>query len=60
MDKKSKINIGIKVISRDGNTIRFSNKMLYDELIKKLSRFKIEKILIEEATLEEMFMHYYK
>ena len=52
--------LGIKVISRDGNTIRFSNKMLYDELIKKLSRFKIEKILIEEATLEEMFMHYYK
>ena len=34
--------------------------MLYDELIKKLSKFKIEKILIEEATLEEMFMHYYK
>lgn len=52
--------LDIKVISRDGNTIRFSNKMLYDELIKKLSRFKIEKILIEEATLEEMFMHYYK
>ena len=52
--------LGIKVISRDENTIRFSNKMLYDELIKKLSKFKIEKILIEEATLEEMFMHYYK
>ena len=32
----------------------------YNTLIKELSKYKIDKILIEEATLEDIFMHYYK
>ena len=44
----------------DGNTIKFGNNLSHDELIKKLSKYKIERILIEEATLEDMFLHYYK
>ncbi len=51
---------GIKVISRDGDTVRFANNLSDDELVKKLAAFRIRKILIEEATLEEMFMHYYE
>ena len=52
--------LSIKVVSKEGNTIKFRNKMSYNELIKKLSGYEIEKLLIEEATLEDMFIHYYK
>ena len=51
---------GLKIISRDGDTVRFANNLPDDELIKKIAAFSIRKILIEEATLEEMFMHYYE
>ena len=40
--------------------IRFKNHLEPDTLIKKLSKYKIDKILIEEATLEDIFLHYYK
>ena len=49
-----------KIILEDRNTIKFWNNFLPDELIKKLSKYKISKILIEEATIEDMFLHYYK
>ena len=50
----------VNVISKEENTIRFGNNLPDDELIKKLAQYKIDKILIEEATLEDMFLHYYK
>ena len=52
--------LGVRVLSNEEGTVRFANSMPDDELIKKLSNFRIRKILIEEATLEEMFMHYYE
>lgn len=42
------------------NTIRFQNKWSCNELIKKLSSFPLDKLLIEEATLEDIFLHYYE
>ena len=42
------------------NTIRFKNGLSSDKLIKSLAKYKIDKILIEEATLEDVFLHYYK
>ncbi|MBR5348022.1 MAG: ABC transporter ATP-binding protein [Lachnospiraceae bacterium] len=51
--------LGVKLLSKEGTTVRFANDMSDDDLIKKLAAFRIRKILIEEATLEEMFMHYY-
>jgi len=45
---------------KDKNVIRFKNKLSSDKLIKSLSKYKIDKILIEEATLEDVFLHYYK
>ena len=48
------------VISKNEKIIKFANSIPHDELIKKLSKYKIDRILIEEATLEDMFMHYYK
>ncbi len=52
--------LNLSVISKENNTIKFKNEMSSDLLIKELSKFKIDRILIEEATLEEIFLHYYK
>ena len=50
----------VNIVSENGNTIKFGNNLSDDELIKQLSKYKIDRILIEEATLEDMFLHYYK
>ena len=50
----------IEIISHEENTIRFKNTLNIDTLIKKISYYEIEKLLIEEATLEDLFLHYYK
>ena len=52
--------LNIEVIEQENNEIKFANKLSPNDLIKKLTKYDIEKILIEEATLEEMFLHYYK
>lgn len=50
----------ISAITQENDTIRFQNELLPDKLIKKLSKYNIDKILIEEATLEDIFLHYYE
>lgn len=50
----------LNVISKENNTIKFKNELTSNLLIKELSKFQIERILIEEATLEDIFLHYYK
>lgn len=54
--KDFKLNIN----ANEKNMIRFKNELSSDKLIKLLAKYKIDKILIEEATLEDIFMHYYK
>ena len=44
----------------DQNMLRFKVTGNYDNLIKVISKYKIDKILIEEANLEELFLHYYE
>lgn len=44
----------------DEKTIRFKNQLSFDKLIKTLAKYKIDKLLIEEVTLEDIFLHYYK
>lgn len=48
------------IISKEEATIRFKTTRSADELIKIMAKYRIEKILIEEPTIEEMFMHYYE
>ena len=50
----------IEVETLDDNTIKFKNTLSSDELIKLLSNYQIENLLIEEPTLEDIFLHYYK
>jgi len=52
--------LNIETIFKENNTIKFKNTFVPDMLLKELSKYKIDKILIEEATLEDVFLHYYK
>ena len=58
VDKIKKL-LNMKIISEDKDKIKFSIELSHNELIKKLSTIHIDKILIEEPTLEDIFMHYY-
>lgn len=53
-------NLKIKDYQKECNVIKFRNVESSDNLIKTLSSYKIDKILIEEGTLEDVFLHYYK
>ena len=44
----------------DNNTIRFKNNIDINTLIKILAKYQVDKLLIEEATLEDIFLHFYK
>ena len=52
--------LSVKTIFKSSNTIKFKNNLSIDKLIKILSKYEIDKLLIEEATIEDIFLHYYK
>lgn len=53
-----KIN-GVTSIEVQGNTINFLFKGDLNVILKKLSELRVSNLLIEEPSLEEIFMHYY-
>ena len=55
---KNDLNLDIK--EEKNNEIKFINNMDYNTLIKKLTKYKIDKLLIEEISLEDLFEGYYK
>lgn len=59
-DLISKLNDDVEVIESTETTVKFKNSINADKLIKQLSKYSIEDILIEQATLEDIFLHYYK
>ena len=40
--------------------IKYNTDLNPNELINKLKKYNIERLLIEETTIEDMFLHYYK
>lgn len=58
--KKIESDLKISIIKKSNNVIQFKNKFSSDILIKSLAKYKIDKVLIEEATLDDIFLHYYK
>lgn len=52
--------LGITAEKKDGNTVVFKNTLAANELIKTLSKFDIDRIYIEQASLEDIFLHFYK
>ena len=55
-----KTDLNLKVVLEHDNLIKFINNLSPNELMKKLSKYKINKLLIEEVTIENLFMEYYK
>jgi len=49
----------VEANKKEGNIIKFACNISHNELIKSLSKYDIDRLLIEEATLEDMFLHYY-
>lgn len=52
--------LGIKDFEKTRNGYRITISGKNGDIIKKLSKYDIEDIKIEEPTLEEIFMHYYE
>ncbi len=49
-----------KIVSETEDTIKFMYKEDINKLVKLISAYKIDRLFIEEPTVEEIFMHYYK
>lgn len=52
--------LNLKVINESNDEISFMNNYDSNTLIKKLSKYNIERLLIEEISLEDLFLNYYK
>lgn len=57
---KIKKELNQDIISQDNNELKFVFKGDINNLIKLLCNYKIEKVLMEDPSIEEIFMHYYK
>lgn len=49
----------LDIKSNKENIIKFKSEIPADKLIKVIAKYKIDQILIEEPTLEDIFLHYY-
>jgi len=57
---KIKKELDLKIIYEHNNAIKFMNNLTPNEIMGKISKYKINKLLIEEVTIEDLFMEYYK
>ena len=57
---KIKTDLNLKIIKENNNEVVFLNNMDSNTLIKNLSKYKIDYLLIEEIPLEDLFKNYYK
>lgn len=58
--KSIKKELDLKVIFEEDNKIKFINNLSPNILIKELSKYEIDKLLIEEISIEDLFIEYYK
>ena len=54
-----KKDLNLTVIKEEGNEVKFINNMNPNDVISKLSKYDIDRLLIEEVSLEDLFIHYY-
>lgn len=57
---KIKKELNLEIITENNQEIIFLNIIKPNDLIKKLSKYNIQKLIIEEIPLEDLFMKYYK
>ncbi|MBR3199237.1 MAG: ABC transporter ATP-binding protein [Bacilli bacterium] len=55
-----KKDLKLEVKDEKDNEIKFINNIGVNELIKKLANYNIDKLLIEDISLEDLFVNYYK
>lgn len=58
--ERIKKDLNLKIKKENGNEVIFINNMDSNTLIKKLSKYQINKLLIESVSLEDLFANYYK
>ncbi len=58
--EKIKKDLNLKIISESNNEVKFINNLDSNTLLKILSKYDIDKILIHEMSLEDLFLNYYK
>ena len=59
-NEKIKEALNLETYELGKNTIRFKYDKDVNSLLSVLTNFNIDRILIEEPTIEEIFMHYYR
>lgn len=57
---KIKKELGLKVFKETKAETIFMNNLKPNELLSKLSKYEIDRLLIEEIQLEDLFINYYK
>ena len=57
---KIKKELNLKIVNESDKEIKFINNLDINTLIEKLSKYKLDKLLIEEISLEDLFVNYYK
>ncbi|MGL4912481.1 MAG: AAA family ATPase, partial [Romboutsia sp.] len=60
MDEDTILGIGDKILSKEENLYTFIYSKDIDLLIKEVSKYKVEELLIEKENLEETFLNYYE
>ena len=58
--EKIKKELNLEIKSESNNEVKFINNMGANELIKKLSKYNIDKLLVENVSLEDLFERYYR
>ena len=57
---KIKKDLSLDIKEENNNTVKFINNINTNNLINKLSKYDIDNLLIEEISLEDLFINYYK
>lgn len=57
---KIKKELNMKIIAENDNLVKFINILKPNELLEILSKYKISKLLVEEVSIEDLFIEYYK
>lgn len=57
---KIKKELNMKIIAETDNLVKFMNTLKPNELLEILSKYKISKLLVEEVSIEDLFIEYYK
>jgi len=52
--------LNLKIIYKNDNIVKLLNDKNINEVIKKVSKYELNKLLLEEVSIEDMFIEYYK